>query len=200
MTGNQRARRRPHRAWFGRGRALTAAFAAGAAAVVICGCGGSGHAAANAAGTHSGATSTASRAFAFAHCMRSHGVQHYPDPSTSGAFDKAKLTTQQLAVSTSVINSAGRTCQHLYPTSHQSPDAYDHTVMTALSKFARCVRGNGVSNWPDPLAESDPGQPNTPGFPRNMPNINQNAPKVKSAMNKCQHHLAGIGYASGGYP
>ena len=132
--------------------------------------------------------------------MRSHGVQHYPDPYSSGTFDKSKLTTQQLAVSTSVINSAAKACQHLYPTNNESSQAYDQRVMTALWQFARCVRANGVSAWPDPLPESDPGQPNTPGFPRDMPDINQNAPTVKVAMNKCQHHLAGIGYASGGYP
>jgi hypothetical protein len=72
--------------------------------------------------------------------------------------------------------------------------------MTALSRFARCVRSDGVPSWPDPLAESDAGEPGTPGFPRNMPGVNQDAPQVENALAKCQHLLAGIGYASGGYP
>ena len=73
-------------------------------------------------------------------------------------------------------------------------------MMNAMLNFARCVRSHGVPNWPDPLAESDPGQPGTPGFPRSMPGVNQSAPQVKSAMAGCQHLMAGIGYASGGYP
>jgi len=39
-----------------------------------------------------------------------------------------------------------------------------------------------------------------PGFPRDMPGVNQNAPQVKDAINKCQHLMASIGYAAGGYP
>jgi hypothetical protein len=139
-------------------------------------------------------------ALAFARCMRSHGVQHYPDPNISGAFDKSKLTLQQLGVSASAIRTAGKACQQLLPTTGQSSETQDQTAMSAMSKFARCVRSDGVTNWPDPLAESDPGQPNTPGFPRNMPEVNQNAPQVKAAMRKCQHFMADIGYAHGGYP
>ena len=132
--------------------------------------------------------------------MRSHGVQHYPDPNSSGGFDKSKLTTQQLAVSVSAIRAAGQACQRLLPSSGQSSQAQDQKMMSAMSKFARCVRSDGVPNWPDPLAESDPGQPNTPGFPRNIPEVNQNAPQVKAATRKCQHFMADIGYAHAGYP
>jgi len=41
-----------------------------------------------------------------------------------------------------------------------------------MVNFARCVRSHGVPNWPDPLAEPDPGQPGTPGFPRSMRGVN----------------------------
>jgi hypothetical protein len=132
--------------------------------------------------------------------MRSNGVQHWPDPESSGQFDKTKLTLRQLGVVQSQLQAAQRACQHLYPSNNQSPQATNQQVMNALSQFARCVRAHGVTNWPDPLAESDPGQPGTPGFPRNMPGINQNSPQVKAAMNNCQHLMATIGYGSGGYP
>jgi hypothetical protein len=132
--------------------------------------------------------------------MRSHGVQHYPDPNSSGAVDKAELTLQQLGVSASVARAAATACQPLLPSNGQSSEAQDRTMMSAMSKFAKCARADGAANWPDPLAESDPGQPNTPGFPRNMSEVNQNAPQVKAAMRKCQHFMADIGYAHGGYP
>jgi hypothetical protein len=135
---------------------------------------------------------------AFSHCMRTHGVLNFPDPTRGGAIPKVSL--QQLGVSSSQFQAAQSACQHLLPNSGQSSQAQVQQVMNALSNFARCVRSHGVPNWPDPLAESDAGQPGTPGFPRNMPTINQDSPLVKSATAACQHLLAGIGYGSGGYP
>jgi hypothetical protein len=138
------------------------------------------------------------KALAYSRCMRSHGVLNFPDPNSRGAIPKVSL--QQLRVSGAVFQAAQRVCQHLLPNSGQSSQAWDQMALNALWQFARCVRVHGVPNWPDPLAESDPGQPGTPGFPRNMPGVNLNSPQVKSAMDKCQHLLAGIGYGSGGFP
>jgi hypothetical protein len=123
---------------------------------------------------------------------------NFPDPNRAGAIPKVSL--QQLGVSTSQFQTAQRACQKSLPNGGQSSAAQVQRVMTALSRFARCVRSDGVPSWPDPLAESDAGEPGTPGFPRNMPGVNQDAPQVENALAKCQHLLAGIGYASGGYP
>lgn len=139
-------------------------------------------------------------AIAFARCMRSHHIQNWPDPEPNGQFDKTKVTLQKLGVLQSQLQAAQKACQHLLPSSSQSPQSQDRQMMAAMLNFARCVRAHGVQNWPDPLAESDPGEPGTPGFPRNMPGVNQNAPKVKHAMKTCQHLMASIGYGSGGYP
>jgi hypothetical protein len=145
--------------------------------------------------------STAPRsAIAFAHCMRSHHIQNWPDPEPDGQFDKSKITLQKLGVLRSQLQAAEKACQYLLPGSSQSPQSQDRTMMNAMLNFARCVRAHGVPNWPDPVAESDPGQPNTPGFPRNMPGVNLNSPQVKHATKTCQYLLASIGYASGGYP
>jgi hypothetical protein len=177
-------------------------------ALVVVGCGGSGSTGKNVAQLGSTATlsTTSSQAaprqqasaLAFSHCMRSHDVLSFPDPNASGAIPKVSL--QQLGVSSSQFQAAQRTCQRLLPNSSQSSSSQVHEVMTALSKFARCVRSQGVPNWPDPLAESDAGEPGTPGFPRNMPGVNQDSPQVMNALSKCQHLLASIGYGSGGYP
>jgi hypothetical protein len=131
--------------------------------------------------------------------MRAHGVLKFPDPNSSGTIPKVGLP--QLGVSSTVFQAAQKACQHLLPSTGQSSQAWDQMALNALWNFARCVRAHGVPNWPDPLAESDPGQPGTPGFPRNFPpGINTNSPVVKNAMHRCQHLLAGIGYGSGGYP
>jgi hypothetical protein len=169
-------------------------------ALLVAACGGSPQVTQSASPPNVAASTSQPSAIAFARCMRSHGVQHWPDPESSGQFDKTKLTLQQLGVVQSQLQIARRACQHLYPSDNQSPQATTQQVMNALVRFARCVRAHGVTNWPDPLAESDPGQPGTPGFPRDIPGVNQNAPQVKNAMGKCQHFMAAIGYGSGGYP
>jgi hypothetical protein len=177
--------------------ALPAALAAVVLALSAAACGSS---APSGGSGHKARSAHVSGALAFARCMRSHGVQHWPDPGARGGVDKSKLTTQQLGVSASVIHAADKACQRLTPQSSQSAEAQNQEMMNAMWKFARCVRADGVTHWPDPLAESDPGQPGTPGFPRSMPGVDQNAPQVKAALKKCQHLMAGIGYASGGYP
>jgi hypothetical protein len=143
-------------------------------------------------------SSRATEALAFVRCMRSRGVSKYPDPSATGVV--AKVSLQQLGIPSAVFQEAQAACQHLFPNNGQSSQASNQQMLNALYEFARCVRSHGVPNWPDPLAESDPGQPGTPGFPRNMPGINANSPVVMSATHTCQHLLASIGYASGGYP
>lgn len=149
-------------------------------------------------GSSSAGGSANSHQLAFSACMRSHGVTEYPDPNSTGTTPKE--SPQQLRVSSLVLRTAQSACQHLLAKGNQSAQASDQQVMNALWKFARCLRSHRVPNWPDPLAESDPGEPNTPGFPRTLHGITTTSPRVKSAMNKCQPLLAGIGYPSGGYP
>lgn len=152
--------------------------------------------------TSGGAAASATKpsALAFARCMRSHGIHNWPDPNSHGQFNKADTTLQKLGVLQPQLQAAEKACQRLHPSSGQPQQAEDQKMMSAMLKFARCVRAHGVKNWPDPVAESDPGEPGTPGFPRNMPGVNQNAPRVKHALKTCQHFLAGIGYGKGGYP
>ncbi len=146
------------------------------------------------------ANTTKPSALAFARCMRSHGIHNWPDPNSNGQFNKTQTTLQRLGVLQSQLQAAEKACQYLYPNSGESQQAEDQKMMNAMLKFARCMRAHGVPNWPDPLAESDPGEPGTPGFPRNMPGVNQSAPRVKHAMKACQHFMADIGYGKGGYP
>jgi hypothetical protein len=186
MNHSSRVIRRPRRAWPPTARIAAAIIATASLALPMAAFGAS-------------QSTNTQKAIAYSHCMRSHGVPQFPDPNSSGAIPKESL--QQLGVSSTVLQAAEKACQHLLPNSSQSSQAWDQMALSDMLNFARCVRAHGVPNWPDPLAESDPGQPGTPGFPRNLPpGINTNSPVVKNALRKCQHYLAGIGYGSGGYP
>jgi hypothetical protein len=185
----QRGRPRPTT----RATAVAIAITAGIASLAAA-CGNS---PASSTGPSNAGASASSKQLAFSTCMRTHGLANYPDPTRNAL---PKVGAQQLGVTTAEFQSAETACGYLLPTSDQSSQAQDQQIMNVLLNFARCVRSHGVANWPDPLAESDPGQPGTPGFPRSMPGVNQNAPQAKRAMASCQHLMAGIGYGSGGYP
>jgi hypothetical protein len=79
--------------------------------------------------------------------MRSHGVPNFPDPDSSGQIPKEEIL--QLGISTSVLQTAQRACQRLWP--YQAPtQAQLQQQLTDDLKFAQCMRSHGVPNLPDP--------------------------------------------------
>jgi hypothetical protein len=195
MDDSTPVRRRPRQVI---ARAAAAIIATAGLVLLAAACGGTPSSIGSRGSLNAGGSTSSPSAVGYSHCMRSHGVPNFPDPTSSGEIPKVGL--QQLGVSSSQFQSAQNACRHLLPSGGQSSQASDQQMMNAMYEFARCVRSHGVPNWPDPLAESDPGQPGTPGFPRNLQGIDTTSPQVMNAMDKCQHLLAGIGYASGGYP
>jgi hypothetical protein len=116
---------------------------------------------------------------AFARCMRSNGVPNWPDPDSSGVFDKSKLASQQLGASTTRVQAAQRACNHLLPNGGSGPNAARVQQVKALSlRFAQCVRAHGVPNFPDPDSTGRIPDPASAG-------IDQGAPKFESANQAC---------------
>ena len=118
--------------------------------------------------------STHDQALAYARCVRSNGVPLWPDPESSGAFDKSKLTPGQLGVSVSQIGTAERACRSLLPTysATQQPQ-----VLAQALRFSRCMRAHGANTFPDP--ESN-------GAIR-IPHSMENSPAYLSALHFCLH-------------
>jgi len=132
-------------------------------AVIAAACGGtpssSGTSAAAAADTGSNTTtaartSTAShtstvtpreKAVKFSECMRSNGVNDFPDPNASGQFP-----SYGVSVSKAVWTEAVAACKALQPpgslNAHLTP-----TQFSAALTFAQCVREHGVPDFPDPV-------------------------------------------------
>lgn len=86
----------------------------------------------------------------FAECMRRNGVSAFPDPDASGA-----LTIDAVANGASVDTNSvpfkqalGR-CQGLEPSGFTGHQRTPREQQAAL-EFARCVRDNGVRDFPDP--------------------------------------------------
>jgi hypothetical protein len=130
-----------------------------------------------------GTTATQSGAVAFARCMRADGVPNWPDPNTSGVFDKSKLSPQQLGASTSRVQAAQRACQHLLPNgggSTPTPAQVQRVKALGLA-FSRCVRSHGLPNFPDPAGDGRIPDPASVG-------IDQGSPKFQAANQACRKY------------
>jgi hypothetical protein len=150
---------------------------AGPALVVIAllaaGCGGS------RGGASRSPTSSESEALAYADCQRSHGVSNWPDPNSSGVFDKSKVTLQQLGISSSRLQAALAACRHLLPNGGRPPDQAERQQLTAKAlRFSRCVRAHGVPSFPDPGSDGRIPDPARVG-------VDQGSPKFEAANQAC---------------
>jgi hypothetical protein len=115
----------------------------------------------------------------FARCMRSNGVPNWPDPNSSGVFDKSKLTSQQLGATSFRVQAAQTACQHLLPNGGSGPNAAQvQQVKAQALAFSRCVRSHGLPNFPDPDSTGRIPDPATVG-------IDQGAPKFEAANQAC---------------
>jgi hypothetical protein len=126
---------------------LTLASVVTVAAFSLCttGCGGS-------SSTPDATTTAQNGALAFARCLRSHGLTGWPDPTSSGMFDKAQL--RQLGYSESRVRAIeDGPCNHLLPRGETAQQTRSRFA-DALS-FARCMRARGFPSFPDPTSQGE---------------------------------------------
>jgi hypothetical protein len=128
-----------------------AALALIAAAVLIGACGSSAP-----AGTGSGSgaansiTANARKAVKFAECMRSNGAGKFPDPGASGSFTiDGVVNGSSLDPNTPAFKQALSACRGLEPAGFTGSKRSARQTQAAL-EFAKCVRANGVKDFPDP--------------------------------------------------
>jgi hypothetical protein len=126
--------------------------------------------------------------------MRSHGVPNFPDSSNNGKFP----TAQQLGVGNSQLSAAEVVCVHLLPagTNDQFPAGEVPQILSGMLNFSRCMRSNGVPNWPDPSVDSE----ERPYFPvSDVPGLEHDhrlPTQVMTSVGECHHLLP----AGGGMP
>jgi hypothetical protein len=82
--------------------------------------------------------------------MRSNGVSEFPDPRASGKFTIDGIANgSSLDPSTPTFNEAISACKNLQPAGFMGSKRSPQQMQAAL-KFAKCVRENGVRDFPDP--------------------------------------------------
>jgi hypothetical protein len=106
---------------------------------------------ASSSGTASSASSGADKklsardkAVKFAECIRSHGVNDFPDPDEKNQFDYG------VSVTPAVWKKATTACKDLQPPGTLSGKRTPKQQSAAL-RFAQCIRENGVKDFPDPV-------------------------------------------------
>ena len=156
------------RAWPPAARTLAASIAIGGLTLLMAACGGS-HS------SSSGGGSTYDQARAFAGCVRTHGVPLWPEPESSGRFDKSKLAPHQLGVGSSQVAAAERACKTLLPTYSATTQQSD--VVAQALRFSRCMRAHGATSFPDPRSNG------AIVIPHSM----ENSPAYMAALNFCVH-------------
>lgn len=115
-----------------------------ALAVIVAGCG---------SGSTARTTTTSAAhelAVKFARCMRAHGVSGFPDPAASGSFTiDGVVNGSSLDPASAAFKQAIAACRNLEPPGFTGakPTPQQQTVRL---EFARCMRANGVSDFPDP--------------------------------------------------
>lgn len=156
-------RARPHSA-----RTAAVVITTAGLAMLVAGCSGSAASAGSGGGlANAGGSSISSSAVGYSHCMRSHEVPSFPDPDSNGQLPKGDA--RRFGVSSSQLQAARTACQQLLPNvgrvidagsisqcmmADDCPQALVQQVLNEERNFARCMRSQGVPNWPDPTIDT----------------------------------------------
>jgi hypothetical protein len=109
------------------------------------------------AGASSGAntkTSDRDKAVRFAECMRDNGVRGFPDPDASGELTIDGIVNgSSLDPSSPAWTKAIAACKDLQPSGFTGHKATPKEQTVRL-RFARCMRDNGVEDFPDPAPDA----------------------------------------------
>jgi hypothetical protein len=93
----------------------------------------------------------AKAAYAYARCMRAHGVPGFPDPkvTTTAGGGSIRMAVPASAGSSPQFKPAQKACRGILPAPSNS-NSDDQSHRQVLLAFAHCLRGHGLAGFPDP--------------------------------------------------
>jgi hypothetical protein len=151
-----------------------------ATGLIAAGCGGG-----DDASSTSAASSDSDQAAKFAQCMRENGVPDFPDPTNGGIQLNAQAGTD-IDPNSPEFQQARQACQDEAPAGLQSGQGSSADTQAQVLKFAKCMRENGVPNFPDPTVQGGAVLSQAPG-------VDTNSPEFKQAQQVCGQILSGLG-------
>jgi hypothetical protein len=88
----------------------------------------------------------------FAECMRDNGVSEFPDPDASGGLTiDGVLNGSSLDPNSAGWQNAIAACEDLQPPGFTGDEEVTAEEQETRLEFARCMRENGVKDFPDPV-------------------------------------------------
>ena len=120
---------------------------------------------------------------AFSRCMRAHGIKDFPDPGSNGAINLNGAPGSDLDRNDPRFQAADQACKSLLPPGQTGSSG---ALRTANLNYARCMRSNGISDFPDPNADGSLSLKPSPGS-----DLDPNNPQYKKADNACKHYRMG---------
>jgi hypothetical protein len=159
-------------------------------AAVVAGCG-NGSGSASSAASHSSTATTRDRALKFAECMRANGVSAFPDPNASGELTiDAVANGSSLDTSSAAFKQAMSACRGLEPPGFTGGKVTP-SQRTAGLEFAKCMRENGVPDFPDPTSNGP--LIDTNRIPSLAGKDPRSDPGLQAAMQTCREYASAAG-------
>ena len=138
-----------------RGPAIRLVVAVASLALLAAGCGGSSPARSTSQSPHS----IIAAAFKFSSCMRTHGVTNFPDPAvfSGNGQQSVRIAVPVTAAGSPRFATAQKACQGIMPAGQNASPTQlaqqQHAREVDLVAFARCLRGHGLADFPDPTSQ-----------------------------------------------
>jgi hypothetical protein len=121
---------------------------------------------------------------AYSRCIRENGYPEWPDPTPDGQI--IMLRSQGQSFDDPRRLAAMEACQALRPAGFGSPGVGEDELAEVLLEFARCMRANGVPDFPDPTPTA--GRfimgPGTIG-------VDPSSPRFQAALRACAGSMPG---------
>jgi hypothetical protein len=164
--------------------AVAVAAAAGLLLLTACSSSGSGD-------SKTAASDPEQAALEFTQCMRDNGVPSFPDPvaKPDGSFGFERPR----GVARSALDDALESCEsEARAAGVDSITADDPEARDTLLEFSRCMRANGVPEFPDPKSGGNGSLRSVFG------EVDLQSPRVQQAMDSCDSILSQLGAPLGG--
>lgn len=132
----------------------------------------------------SAAQNQASGPYAYARCMRSHGVGKFPDPkvTTTGSSVSVSQMVPSDVASSPAFKRAQQACARLQSGPQGGTSGHQGPSKAVLLAFARCLRAHGIKNFPDPNSSGQ-----LPASTISAAGVNIHTPAVFKAGRSCVH-------------
>jgi hypothetical protein len=144
--------------------------------------------AAPAGGSGLSAQTPLAQAETYSQCMRSHGVPNFPDPVLTPGGGYGYRTTG-IDPNSPAFQGALQACRALPSPWQSTGQKLSAAQQQAWLNWAKCIRANGVQNFPDPTFSGRSVQISNAGGSR--------SPQLESAMVACKSQMPSTGGLGG---